>query len=114
MSLRIRFPRMKRSLRRVGFVWRAASVAVVAAFLFVPTLARLHDRLSTADTGAGFKLSKNIERPHDKQVTAPLVPIAALSFGPDTSLACVVTLPNADARTSRVQASLATRAPPRL
>ena len=107
-------PHMKRSFRRVGFVWRAAAVAVVGAFLFVPTLARLQDHLSSADTGAGFKLSKNIERPHDKQTTAALVAISALSLGPDRSLAYLLTVPDVDARALHVESRLSARAPPRL
>ena len=105
---------MKRSSTWVRCVRRSAALAVIGAFLFVPTLARLHDRLSTADTRAGFKLSKNIERPHDKQAPVPLVPITAVSLDADTSLECLVAVLSVRIPASPVDARLSNRAPPRL
>ena len=52
---------------------RFAAIVVVGVFASVPTLARVHDRLSTHDDGSAFRLSKNIERPHEKVAAAPLV-----------------------------------------
>lgn len=61
----------RNSLRRL--IYRAAAAVVVCVFASLPTLARAHDQLSANDNGAGFKLSKNLDRPHEKLAPAPLV-----------------------------------------
>lgn len=35
-------------------------------FVSLPTLARMHDQLSTHDNGTSFRLSKNVDLPHEK------------------------------------------------
>lgn len=52
---------------------RVAAVLVVCVFASLPTLARVHDRLSPRDDVSSFRPSKNVERPHEK-VAAPTFP----------------------------------------
>jgi hypothetical protein len=62
-------------LRRL--IYRVAAAVVVCVFASLPTLARVHDQLSTRDDGGGFKLSKNLERPHEKLAPTPLAQTTA-------------------------------------
>ena len=52
---------------------RVAAIVVVGVFASLPTLARINDRLSTHDDVSTYRLSKNIERPHEKAGAAALV-----------------------------------------
>ena len=70
------------SLRRL--IHRVAAAVVVCVFASLPTLARVHDQLSTRDSG-GFKLSKNLERPHEKLAPAPLARATAARVVRDDS-----------------------------
>lgn len=69
------------SLRRL--IHRVAAAVVVCVFASLPTLARVHDQLSARDDGASYKLSKNLERPHEKLVAAPLLRATAASVAFD-------------------------------
>jgi len=62
---------------------RAAAVLVVCVFASLPTLARVHDRLSARDDGTSFRLSKNLERPHDKVGIVALVTVAPSATAPE-------------------------------
>ena len=55
----------------------AAAWLLVIAFACVPALSRVHDRLSLSDQTAGFKPSKNVERPHDRHTPAGLIAVGA-------------------------------------
>ncbi|HYM24700.1 MAG TPA: hypothetical protein VEU08_15890 [Vicinamibacterales bacterium] len=57
-------------------VLRAAAIAVVAVFASLPTLTRIHDHLTGFDNPTAFRISKNLERPHEKSV-APFISSAA-------------------------------------
>lgn len=50
---------------------RIAALAVVCVFATLPSLARIHDRLTAHDDVTRFRLSQNLERPHEK-AAAPL------------------------------------------
>ena len=93
-------------------VHRAASLLVVCVFLSLPTLARLHDHLSAADNVAGFRLSKNLERPHERQTTVSLPRIATPSAGHDTARAGDVAPLVSPAPPRLLAAPTADRAPP--
>src|SRR5579862_9156163 len=56
-------------------VLRAAAIAVVAVFASLPTLMRVHDHLTGLDNPTAFRISKNLERPHEKSVA----PFAAVT-----------------------------------
>ncbi len=51
----------------------AAAWLLVLSFACVPALSRVHDRLTLIDQSAGFKPSKNLERPHDRNIPVALV-----------------------------------------
>ena len=74
-SFRHAIPVITSATRRL--VYRAAAILVACVFLSLPTLVRLHDHLSTADNISGFRLSKNIERPHERHSPPPSVLKAA-------------------------------------
>lgn len=54
-----------------------AAWLLVVVFASVPTLSRVHDHLSPSDQTAGFRFSKNVERPHEKPAPARLIVIGA-------------------------------------
>ena len=54
----------------------AAAWLLVTVFACVPALSRVHDHLSSSDRAAGFRFSKNIERPHERLTAVPLLVIA--------------------------------------
>jgi hypothetical protein len=61
-------------------IFQAAAIVVVCVFASLPTLTRVYDRLSTHDDVGRFRLSKNLERPHEKitavGVAAPAIRVA--------------------------------------
>ena len=71
-------------------IFRLAALTIIGVLASLPILARLHDRLTASDQPAGFRLSKNLERPREKHsadavaevfpiLTAPnLAPIAEI------------------------------------
>jgi hypothetical protein len=59
--------------------FRAASVALALVFLLAPTLTRAADRTPIHHETAGFRFSKNIERPHEKFSAAPLITLGGSS-----------------------------------
>ena len=65
---------------------RIAALAVVCVFATLPSLARVHDRLTAHDEVTRFRLSQNLERPHEKTAAVCLVPTPVLRFAPDTTL----------------------------
>jgi len=87
-----RHPTMQRPASKASprFVHRAAALLVACVFAALPTLSRLHDHLLTSDNIPGFRLSKNIERPHERRMPTPLPRFAAPSVGQDTSRAADV------------------------
>ncbi|HWF85385.1 MAG TPA: hypothetical protein VG222_11070 [Vicinamibacterales bacterium] len=91
---------------------RAAALLIACVFLTLPTLSRLHDHLSTADNVAGFRLSKNIERPHERHSVAPLPTLASPTVRSDTSLAGGVAAVTSLAPPPVVVAPSCDRAPP--
>jgi hypothetical protein len=72
-------------------IYNSAALMVVCVFLFLPTLLRLHDHLSTADKVASFRLSKNLERPHSRHSNAPPLRLVTTSDGHDQTPAGLVT-----------------------
>ena len=50
-------------------IQRATAIAIVAVFASLPTLARVHDRLSASDAPTAYRVSRNLERPHERQIT---------------------------------------------
>lgn len=61
---------------------RTAAILVMCVFASLPTLARVHDRLTPhGDTGS-FRLSKNLERPHEK-IAAVAIAAPAVHVAPD-------------------------------
>jgi hypothetical protein len=87
-----RHPMMQRPATKspLRVVHRAAALLVACVFATLPTLSRLHDHLLTSDNVPGFRLSKNIERPHERHMPTPLLRVAAPSVGQDRSLAADV------------------------
>ena len=56
----------------------------MCTFAALPALTRACDRLSSTDNPTAFKVSKNLERPHEKVTRAPIVrATAAASAVPD-------------------------------
>jgi len=90
-------------------LFRAAAVLLVCVFASLPTLIRLHERLSAVDDVARFRLSKNIERPHEKQAPAALIRIEWL--GHDLALA-VASAPAATRPLDSPRDAATGRAPP--
>ena len=66
--------------RLFRFVHRFAAAALVCAFAALPTFARAYDRLTSTDNPTAFKISKNLERPHEKIGAAPIVRTAAATL----------------------------------
>lgn len=94
-----------RALRRI------AAAVVICAFALVPTLSRIHDRLSTSDTFPGFKASKNLERPHERQAPVSLAR-AATAVTVDATTAGIVAPVSVLHADSVVRAANVVRAPP--
>ncbi len=95
-------------------VHRAAALLVACVFLTLPTLARLHDHLSAIDTDGGFRLSKNIERPHERQAAAIAIAVAVgpRQSGPDLSVAGATVIVAACWPTAPTLVAVSDRAPP--
>jgi len=91
---------------------RFVAAIVVCVFASLPTLARVHDRLSTHDNSSSFRLSKNLERPHEKIGTIALV-AAAPTLVPraDTHVGDLVDIPLPQSA-QFLASPLASRAPP--
>jgi hypothetical protein len=79
-------------------------------FASLPTLSRLHDRLSASDDAGRFRLSKNIERPHEKHSPAPLVRVAW--FAPDETAVDPVAAPVSRHPHQHSEVPAPVRAPP--
>ena len=96
---------------RPGII-RTAAAMVVCVLASLPTLTRLHDRLSEHDDVRAFRLSKNLERPHEKNVATSLEPIRpAFVTRHDSTrrhVVAVAILP----KTRGLDSSLDSRAPP--
>jgi hypothetical protein len=92
---------------------RCAAVLVVCVFASLPTLARVHDRLSAHDDVSSFRPSKNVERPHEKVAASTLAPLPArrIVVAVPTPAQDVVP-PSAVADDDVVVAPRASRAPP--
>ena len=58
-------------------ILRVAAIAVIGVFAALPVLVRIHDRLSQSDAPTAFRISKNLERPHEKHVVQPAIRPAA-------------------------------------
>ena len=91
---------------------RLAAVVVVSVFASLPTLARVHDRLTTHDDGGSFRLSKNLERPHEKIVAANAVESSIALVVRDTARSADVAETPTSTVTASFAAPLAPRAPP--
>ena len=85
---------------------------VACNFASLPTLARVQDRLSTHDNASSFRLSKNLERPHEKIVATALAdsphPLVVRDRTDRGDVVDVASAPPAQPAT----ASLVSRAPP--
>jgi hypothetical protein len=64
---------------------RIAALAVICAFAALPLLARIHDRVTAHDDVTRFRLSQNLERPHEKEAVAGLVATPVFRVAPDTT-----------------------------
>ena len=84
----------------------------MCVFASLPTLARIHDRLSGHDDVASFRLSKNLERPHEKIGAASLVCAMVTLDRPDAARCGDAVEPAPPALLEPVVAPLASRAPP--
>jgi hypothetical protein len=71
------------SVRRLSH--RIAAVTVACVFATLPSLSRIHDRLTAHDDVTRFRLSQNLERPHQKAEGAPLVAMPVFRIAADTS-----------------------------
>ena len=91
---------------------RIAALAVVCVFASLPSLARIHDRVTAHDEVTRFRLSQNLERPHEKASGAALVAMPLFRIAADTTPHLLVgntdSSPSADAFVSPT----APRAPP--
>ena len=91
---------------------RLAALVVACVFASLPTLARVHDRLSTHDEFGSFRLSKNLERPHEKIGAAAVAATALALVHRDTAPCGEVADPIVVPVTPSFSAPLAARAPP--
>ncbi|HEY7288764.1 MAG TPA: hypothetical protein VH583_02925 [Vicinamibacterales bacterium] len=54
-------------------------------FATLPSLARIHDRLTAHDDVTRFRLSQNLERPHEKAAAVALVVMPLFRIAADTT-----------------------------
>jgi HAMP domain-containing protein len=93
---------------------RAAALFVACVFASLPTLARIHERLAGRDAVSSFRLSKNIERPHQKAVAPSLDQVATPRVARDDSNRGHVVRPPHVASALALASTVDTRAPPTL
>ena len=91
---------------------RLSAIVVVSVFASLPTLARVHDRLSTHDNASSFKLSKNLERPHEKIGGAIVDDSSIAVVARDITRSADVIQAPTPAVSASFAAPLAPRAPP--
>ena len=99
-----------KSLRR-----KATAVFIVAVFLCVPVLSRLHRRLTAIDTGAGYRYSRSIAVPLEP-FTFVAVALSATASTPAVSTAAPDRIAVLDVLLPAclfVLPAIAVRAPPR-
>jgi len=101
-----------RPLRSV--LYRIAAVTLVCVFASWSTLARMHDPVSTRDDVHRFRLSKNIERPHEKVGVELLLVRLKSHVEPDLSVGWLVVEAVPPAIDSTLTSHLTARAPPNL
>jgi hypothetical protein len=65
------------------FVVRLAAITVIGVFGSLPTLTRLHDRITASDQLSGFRFSKNLERPREKHGSDAVVSVSPVSVAPN-------------------------------
>ena len=91
---------------------RLAAIVVVSVFASLPTLARVHDHLSTHDNVSSFRLSKNLERPHEKIGATALASTALLLVVRDDSQRGDVVVVSSASFAPLLASPLVSRAPP--
>jgi hypothetical protein len=96
---------------RTSFV-RTVALVVACVFASLPTLARVHERLAARHAVSSFRLSKNVERPHDKVAPAPLVRTAVPLAARDDSIRGSVDPAAHRSSDCPALSSVVTRAPP--
>ena len=72
-------------MKGTTLVQRIAAVAVACVFATLPSLSRIHDRLTAHDDVTRFRLSQNLERPHEKAEAGPLAAMPVFKIATDTS-----------------------------
>jgi hypothetical protein len=92
--------------------YRIAALAVVCVFATLPSLARVHDRLTAHDEATRFRLSQNLERPHEKTVAVSLVATPVFRIAIDTALPLIVPTPLCSALDDAFVSPTGPRAPP--
>ena len=78
----------------------------------LPSLSRIHDRLKAHDEVTRFRLSQNLERPHEKVAAACLVAMPAFRITRDTSPHTSVIDTTVPAVTDVFASKPSSRAPP--
>lgn len=89
-----------------------AAVVVACVFASLPTLARVQDHVSTHDDAGSFRLSKNLERPHEKIGAAMLGTLPTFRIACDTLHSPDTVAITSTAFAAVVVSPLASRAPP--
>ena len=93
-------------------ILRVAAIAVIGVFAALPVLVRIHDRLSQSDAPTAFRVSKNLERPHEKHLVQPAIrPAASVALHNAPSCSDVIQADAAD-RTALASTPAPVRAPP--
>jgi hypothetical protein len=91
---------------------RAVALVVACVVAWLPTLVRAHDRLSPHDSATSFRLSKNVERPHEKAAPAPVDRVAVPLVFRDDSMRRGATPAAQPLAVPAIASVLTTRAPP--
>lgn len=93
-------------------LFRIAAVTLACVFASLPTLTRLHARVSTRDDMHRFRLSKNLDRPHEKVGVGPLAVTLTSRVEQDPSVRWLVVETFSSAISNTLVSHLTSRAPP--